>query len=138
MNVEKVKKTGRNGENELTLLVVEDNPANMNYLLFLLKKMNLAAVKAATGEEALILMKNKTVDGALLDINLGHGMSGIELMQILRREKRFAKIPIIAVTAYYGGGLHEELLEQGFTDYLCKPFKYNELKEMLAKYFIIH
>jgi len=138
MSDEKVKKIEQDGEEQLTFLVVEDNPANMNYLLFLLKKLNMEAVKASTGEEALNLVKNETVDGALLDINLGHGMSGIELMQTLRREERFAKIPMIAVTAYYGGGLHEELLEQGFTDYLCKPFKFDELKEMLAKYFLIH
>jgi CheY-like chemotaxis protein len=117
-----------------TILVVEDNEANLNYLVFLLKKLNLNVISAVTGEEAVDAMKNEKVDCMLLDINLGPGMSGLMLMENFRKEKRFQMLPINAVSAYYGGGLSKELIKKGFTDYLAKPFTLEELKEMLAKY----
>jgi CheY-like chemotaxis protein len=65
-------------------------------------------------------------------------MSGIMLMEIFRKEKRFEVLPINAITAYYGGGLSKELIKKGFTDYLTKPFTLEQLKDMLTKYFDIN
>ncbi len=117
-----------------TVLVVEDNQANLNYLVFLLKKLKLNVISAVNGEEAVDAMKNENVDCMLLDINLGPGMSGLMLMEFFRKKKQFQALPINAVTAYYGGGLSKELIKKGFTDYLAKPFTLEDLKEMLAKY----
>lgn len=120
------------------VLVVEDNEANLRYLEFILKKLKLNVLSASNGEEAINAMKNENVDCMLLDINLGSGMSGIMLMEIFRKEKRFEVLPINAITAYYGGGLSKELLKKGFTDYLTKPFTLEQLKDMLTKYFDIN
>ncbi len=120
------------------VLVVEDNEANLRYLEFILKKLKLNVLSASNGEEAINAMKNENVDCMLLDINLGSGMSGIMLMEIFRKEKRFEVLPINAITAYYGGGLSKELIKKGFTDYLTKPFTLEQLKDMLTKYFDIN
>ncbi|MEE9573307.1 MAG: response regulator [Candidatus Neomarinimicrobiota bacterium] len=120
------------------VLVVEDNEANLRYLEFILKKLKLNVLSASNGEEAINAMKNENVDCMLLDINLGPGMSGIMLMEIFRKEKRFEVLPINAITAYYGGGLSKELIKKGFTDYLTKPFTLEQLKDMLTKYFDIN
>ena len=120
------------------VLVVEDNEANLRYLEFILKKLKLNVLCAGNGEEAINAMKNENVDCMLLDINLGPGISGIMLMEIFRKEKRFEVLPINAITAYYGGGLSKELIKKGFTDYLTKPFTLEQLKDMLTKYFDIN
>jgi len=72
----------------------------MNYLLFLLKRFNIAAISAHSGEEALHDLNDKQFDVMLLDIALGKGISGVVLMENLREMKKFKDIPIIAVTAF--------------------------------------
>ena len=116
------------------ILVVEDNPANMDYLLHLLKKLKLNAIPANSGEDALITMENNYVDCMLLDVNLGKGISGIALMEVFRNKKEYKYIPIAAVTAYFGGGLSKSLLEKGFSDFLAKPYSKDQLQFMLQKY----
>ena len=119
---------------KVPILAVEDNPANMNYLMFILKKLNIASVSAATGEEALQLLDSYKFSCGLFDINLGSGITGIDLMEIIRKMDVYKEIPIIAVTAYYGGGMHKKLIKRGFTDYLAKPYDIAQLDTLLKKY----
>lgn len=99
-----------------------------------LKQLNLNAISALNGEKALELMVTNDVDCMLLDINLGPGISGLELMEKFRGQDRFKNIPIITITAYYGGGAHLKLIKKGFTDYLVKPFQLHDLKQILQKH----
>jgi len=125
----------KNLELDSTILVVEDKPANMRYLVFLLKRLGFNTVTAYTGEDALEVLKVNHIDCLLLDIHLGQGMSGLVLMETIRAIKKYRDTPIAALTAYFGGGMHEVLLEKGFSDFLAKPFTINQLRELLAKYF---
>jgi CheY-like chemotaxis protein len=118
-----------------TILIVEDNEQHMEYNVFLLKKLGFNTLIANSGEEALELLKSKDIDCILLDINLGKGMSGIELMKLLRNKTQYETIPIAAISAYYGGGMHEILLNEGFSDFLAKPVTINQLRELLDQYF---
>jgi CheY-like chemotaxis protein len=118
-----------------TVLVVEDNETHMAYNAYLLKKLGFSVITANSGELALELLNKHQIDCMLLDINLGKGMSGLVLMEMLREKKEYREIPIAALTAYFGGGMHEVLLEKGFSDYLAKPFTINQLRELLSKYF---
>jgi len=117
-----------------TILVVEDNESNLNYLVYLLKKLKLNVISTANGEDAIEMMADKETNGMLLDINLGPGISGLMLMETFRKDSRFQGLPISAVTAYYGGGLSNELLSKGFSAYLSKPFTFDELKNLLNKF----
>lgn len=116
------------------VLVVEDNPVHTNYIISILSKLGVIALAIPSAEEALNVMKSVTVDCMLLDIHLGAGISGLDLMQEFRKWERYIDLPIIAITAYYGGGMHEELLKKGFTNYMPKPYQFNQLKEMLTQY----
>jgi CheY-like chemotaxis protein len=129
--------TNRNNRDEQikTVLVVEDKPSNLRYLVFLLKRLGFNTVTAYTGEDALEVLKVNHIDCLLLDIHLGQGMSGLVLMEKLREKEEYKDTPIAAVTAYFGGGMSEFLLERGFSDFLAKPFTINQLRELLAKYF---
>ena len=121
----------------LKLLAVEDNPANMAYLSFLLKKLDISVVPASSGEMGLELLAGETVDGMLVDINLGAGMTGIQMMEKVREMTEYKDVPMIAVTAYYGGGLDKELVQKGFSSFLSKPFSLDQLKDALSNFFDI-
>ena len=127
--------SNKNLEQKKTVLVVEDKPDNMRYLVFLLEKLGFNTITAYTGEDALKLLKVNQIDCMLLDIHLGEGMSGVILMEQLREKKEYKDTPIAAVSAYFGGGMSEFLINKGFSDYIAKPFTINQLKELLAKYF---
>ena len=115
---------------------MEDTLASRQYLIFMLKKLHLNVVAAANGEEALSLMENQTVDGMLLDIALGPGISGDELMLKFREDPRFQTIPIIAVTASWEDVL-KKLVKIGFDDYLEKPYTFEQLCAILTKYHLL-
>jgi CheY-like chemotaxis protein len=116
------------------VFVVEDNPANMKYLEFILNRLQVSTVTAYSGEEAQKLVESGKYDCMLLDINLGEGISGLELMEKLREMDQFKNTPIVAVTAYFSDNYQTELINKGFTDYLGKPFVMDQLKAMLEKY----
>ena len=116
-----------------SVLVVEDDFASRQYLHLLLKKLEYEVYMAETGEEALVLMKDKKVDLMLLDLALGPGMTGIELGISLKKEKRLSATPMIAVSAF-SKDKFRKLKTTGFTDYLAKPFTMSQIEVLLSKY----
>ncbi|MCH7763072.1 MAG: response regulator [Candidatus Marinimicrobia bacterium] len=119
---------------QIIALVVEDDPACLDYLVFLLKKLNIELMTARTGEEALELMEDHEFNCFLLDISLGPGITGIEVFEKIREIPRFENIPVFAVTATMREDL-QGLLDRGFTKCLEKPYKFDQLKSMLYSYF---
>ncbi|MFQ6610998.1 MAG: response regulator [Fidelibacterota bacterium] len=112
-------------------LIVEDNPLNMSLINIMLKKLSVETINAESGEKALQIIDESPVDFLLLDINLGYGISGITLMEKLRNLEKFQNTPIIAVTAYSYRELEQYFNENGFSDYLGKPFKFGQLEKTL-------
>lgn len=125
-------------DRQIKVLVVEDNPANMAYALFLLKKLQIEARTATSGEAGLLLLEGETPDGMLVDINLGAGMTGVQMMEEVKKNDKFSKIPMVAVTAYYGGGLDKELIEKGFDGFLAKPYNLDQLKDIIVNIFKVN
>ena len=60
------------------------------------------------------------------------GMDGVEAVHILRENG--SEMPIIALTANSYSGSREKYIEEGFTDYLPKPFQYKDLNKVLRRY----
>lgn len=73
-------------------------------------------------EQILEIVSEKKYDLILMDINLPGKIDGVDAVKILRRDERFKKIPIIAVTAYAMVGDRERFIEIGCDDYISKPF----------------
>jgi CheY-like chemotaxis protein len=111
----------------LTLLVENDQPSRDVVKIFLRNVCNLEF--AVNADEAIEKINSSQYDIILMDINLGRGMSGIELTRLIRSEKRYEQTPIIALTAYAMAGDKENFLAAGCTHYIAKPFN----KEMLIK-----
>lgn len=70
-------------------------------------------------------------DLLLVDINLGEGKSGTELLRLIRGREDLLDVPAVAVTVYAMPGNREKLLEEGFDEYVSKPFTGTQLTEAI-------
>ena len=105
----------------LHLLVVDDDDVDRERVLRLLVRSPYAvqASEAASGAEALALMREKNFDCVVLDQNLGD-TTGAELLAQLRQEHR-ADMPVIMVTGAGSEALAVQAMQEGAADYLVKP-----------------
>ncbi len=115
---------------KLNILVVEDDFTNRKYLEMILKKRYDVSV-ADNGALAFQLAKNSKFDIILMDINLGREMNGVETTELIRALDGYKDIPIAAVTANAMSGQRERFLNSGFTHYISKPFKKDDLLNLI-------
>jgi signal transduction histidine kinase/ActR/RegA family two-component response regulator len=115
----------------LTVLYVEDNPANMELVEQLIaRRPGLRLLGAADGSVGLELARACLPAVILMDINLP-GISGLETMKILRADPSTAHIPVIALSANAVPRDIEKALAAGFFSYLTKPLKVDQFMEAL-------
>ena len=86
------------------------------------------------GDVGIEMASSKDYSLFLLDINLGRGINGIEVLKIIREMPKYLTAPIIASTAYTMKGDKEKLLEAGFTDYISKPFSMDEIRKKVKEH----
>ncbi len=108
------------------LLLVEDDPAIAELVIWHLERAGFAVRQTPNGEEALLLAAERTPDVILLDWMV-EGLSGIELCRRLRRDHTTANVPIIMITARGEESDRVRGLETGADDYVTKPFSPREL-----------
>lgn len=106
-----------------TILIIDDDAAIGNLEQEVLKRAGYAVMRAYSGTEALLLLKDRQPDLILLDLMLP-GLSGEEVLPRLRG------IPVIVVSAKIAVQDKVDLLLGGAVDYLTKPF---DTKELLAR-----
>jgi len=117
------------------VLYVEDDAVALQYINIVLKSL-CEVDTALDAASAIKSTEKKKYDLLMLDINLGKGMDGVELMQRIRQNPDYKNVPIVAVTAYASENDKQEFLAKGFSHYLSKPFTSNELKKLLNELFI--
>lgn len=116
----------------ISVLVVEDDEDNLEYLRRLLITFGANAVSARSGEEAVELVKTNTnIKIVLMDIRLPD-MNGFETTQLIK--KLIPGLPVIATTAYAMYNDREICLENGCDDYIAKPLDKNILFEKINHY----
>ena len=114
-----------------TVLYVEDNPANLELVEQLIeRRADLRLLSAADGNLGIEYARTYQPDVILMDINLP-GISGVEVMQILRADPSTKHIPIIAISANAMPRDIEKALAAGFFNYLTKPIKVKEFINVL-------
>lgn len=112
------------------VLVVEDNADTRTLVNHLLRKSY--DVKCASdADEALQLAANERYDVLLVDINLGKGKSGEDVLHAIKSLPNYDQTPVIAVTAYAMPGDRERFFNEGFDEYVSKPFSKQRLLEAL-------
>jgi two-component system cell cycle response regulator DivK len=110
------------------ILVVEDNPVNMELTVDLLESYGYDVVQAEDGFVALQEVKKHNFDLILLDIQLPK-MDGLEVLSKLKADGQIAKVPVIALTAHSMRGDAERFISAGCIDYISKPIDIHSFKD---------
>jgi class 3 adenylate cyclase/CheY-like chemotaxis protein len=113
-----------------TVLVVDDQPANIRLLDAILVPRGYEVWTASSGEEALKILAEQDLDLVLLDIVMP-GMDGYEVCRRIRERPETAFLPVVMVTAS-GDEQKVKALESGADDFVTKPINQSELLARVA------
>ncbi len=111
------------------VLIVEDEPSQLELLSYNLDVEGYDVYKAETGEEGLLVLQEIEIDLILLDWMLPQ-TSGLEICRQIKRNKLTKAIPIIMLTARGEEDDKVRGLDTGANDYIVKPYS---IKELLAR-----
>lgn len=119
------------------ILVVDDVAINLRVFSMLLNNTDVTVDTAISGQEALEKIKRTKYDIIFID-HLMPGMDGVELKNILDglEDNPNKDTPLVMQTANAVVGAKEEYEKMGFTDYIAKPIKEEELRRIIRKYII--
>jgi len=116
-----------------TVVYIEDNPSNIALMEAIIEDLpRLTLLTARTAEAGLELIRARRPDVVLMDINLP-GMSGIEAKQRLAGSLDTRDIPVIALSAAALPGDTARANSAGFTRYITKPVRLDELASALEE-----
>ena len=113
------------------ILIVDDDMRNVYALIHCLENEELEILVGKNGRECVdILERTADVDLVIMDVMMPD-MGGFEAMAKIRGDKRFEKLPVIAVTAKAMKGDREKCLEAGATEYISKPVDMDRLMSVM-------
>jgi len=115
------------------VLLVEDNEINQRVARDILQTAHVDTDLAINGQEALKMLDIGEYDGVLMDVQMPV-MDGYETTRILRQDKRFKTLPVIAITANTMVGDREKCLQAGMNDFISKPVKVMEMFATMAQW----
>ena len=113
---------------KIKILVVDDELSMREFLSILLEREGYDVAVAGSAEEALRLMDNSPFDLVLSDVNMP-GLSGIELLARIRKQS--PGTGVLMITAYSAAEQAVEAMKLGAYDYIAKPFKIEEIKQLV-------
>ena len=117
------------------VMVVEDNPASLDLMVYLLKAFGHAPFTARDGLEGIAAARCVHPDLILCDIQLP-GANGVEVCHQLKGDRALRDVPLIAVTAFAMVGDREKLLGEGFNGYVSKPINPQTFIDQITPYLI--
>jgi two-component system cell cycle response regulator len=119
----------------LRILVIEDNPANLDLMSYLLKAFGHEVQTAGNGAEGLVRAGQDPPDLIMCDIQLPV-LDGFGVARALKQDPVLKRIPLLAITAFAMVGDRERVLAEGFDGCLLKPINprtfVSEVEAMLA------
>ncbi len=113
------------------ILVVEDDAGLREALIDTLKLSGYQCVEAESGEDALLTLKEKSVDLVVSDVQMG-GMSGLTLLNSIKRS--WPNLPVLIMTAYGTIDDAVQAMRDGACNYMAKPFAPEVLLNMVNQY----
>ncbi len=124
-------------KNTESILLVDDNPTNLQVLFQTLEKVGCKLLVAKNGEMALSITEKARPDLILLDIMMP-GIDGYEVCRQLKSEADTADIPVIFLSAL--GDTEDKVkgLQLGAVDYITKPFQPDEVIARVNTHLTIH
>ena len=115
-----------------TVLVVDDTPSNRNMLKAFLSRINLKAMVAEDGAEALTIAQESPPDLILMDIFMPE-MDGLETTDRLKQGQKTRHIPVVALSAAADEKTEEWLEKHKFEAYLPKPINFTQFVAVLNR-----
>jgi len=118
-----------------TVLIVEDNPANMTLAIFLLESAGHSVLCATNAESGLALAREAQPQLVLMDIQLP-GIDGLEATRLLKQGETTRGIPVIALTALAMKGDEERIRAAGCDGYIAKPLAYKDFLTVISAHLV--
>ena len=118
----------------LKVLVVDDEEDIVEVIQDRLEAYGFTVITAGTGVEALSRLSTEKFDGIFLDVKMPE-MGGIETLEHIRKKDR--KIPVIIITSSSTREAAIEAMAKGASEYVLKPFEWEELKAKIEKVYNI-
>jgi len=116
------------------VLVVDDHVDTNHILCKLIRRLGHATTSAYTGEGALAMLSGDIPDLVILDCMMP-GMTGIEVLRLLRTNPKTAQLPVIMYSAVADPQFQQHAMEKGATEYWVKSgFNLTQLEERLSRY----
>lgn len=113
-----------------SLLLVEDYDDVRTILRLLLQCDHYRVLEAATGMEALNILKTESPDLILMDLGLPE-LDGFETIRRIRQNEAFQDTPIIVLTAFTGPFYYQAALRAGGNYFMGKPVDFEALEELI-------
>ena len=114
-------------------MVIEDDPDLMRLITHILKSAGFQVVQAYGGEDALRKVKHHKPDLILTDLAMPK-MSGVEVIEKVKRDPETRLIPCVAVTAFMWDHIAQSAGQAGCDSFIAKPFNSVRLLREVAKY----
>jgi two-component system, cell cycle response regulator DivK len=115
------------------ILVVEDEPNNLELALRIVRHAGHEATVATDGFAALELARDQRPELILLDLQLPR-LDGWSVVKLLRKEPWAKHVPIVAVSASAAPGDEKRAIEAGCTAFLAKPYYPSALRDVLVRH----
>ncbi len=122
-------------QKNIKILVVDDFSTMRRIIRKLLTELGFTnIVEAEDGAKALTILKRERIDFVLTDWNMPN-MTGLELLEEIRRTPELTKIPVLMVTAESKREQITQAAMSGVNGYIVKPFSAGTLQEKVTKIF---
>ena len=116
------------------ILIVDDSNIIRSHCRIVLQKAGYDVSEAWDATQARSALKQHEIAFVLCDLNIPGSMNGLELIEAMRLVPKFANLPAAIFTAESNPDLLKRASRAGVTHWLRKPYKSEELLELVAKY----
>lgn len=113
------------------ILIVEDNPHMSSLLADTLEFFDYKGISAKDGEEALRKLAEDSFDMVITDLRMPK-MGGMDLLRAIK--DKFPNLPVVVITGFGTDSSKSDALSAHADDFLSKPFKVDEIQELLQKH----
>jgi CheY-like chemotaxis protein len=115
------------------IVAVDDDEDSLVLLSYVVEDFPCSLVCETDGQAGLERIFSLRPDLVLLDVRLPR-LSGLDIVQQLKRTPDMASTRVVAVTALAGQRYQQELLRAGFDHYICKPYELQDIQAVIQRY----
>ncbi|MGO5066880.1 MULTISPECIES: response regulator [unclassified Clostridium] len=115
------------------ILIAEDNNVNQIVMSKLIELKGWIAKTVSNGKDSIVALQKDSYDLIFMDISMPI-MNGVDAAKIIKKNPKWSKIPIVALTAYDSLEQKKKFKALGMDDYLSKPIDSDKLQHIIDKY----